>query len=361
MKKTSLYTTHINLGAKLVPFAGYEMPIEYSGITTEHLQVRNSVGIFDVSHMGEFWVTGPNALVFLQKITTNDVSALINGQAQYTCFPNGNGGIIDDLLIYKVDTERYLLVVNAANIEKDWHWCIKNNNVKANLSNVSDSISQFAVQGPKAIKALQKLTTLNLSDISYYHFTIGTIAGINNIIISNTGYTGAGGFELYVDNQMAQQLWNAILQTGEEFNILPIGLGARDTLRLEMGYCLYGNDIDETTSPIEAGLGWITKFKEGKDFIDKEYLLGQKNSGTNKILRGFKMIDKGIPRSGYDILDVDENIIGKVTSGTHSPILKGGIGLGYINTKHSKIGTPIFIKVRNHILKAKVVKVPFIY
>jgi aminomethyltransferase len=360
MKKTSLYTIHIELGAKMVPFAGYQMPIQYSGITTEHLQVRKSVGIFDVSHMGEFWVTGSEAFAFLQKITSNDVAALRNGQAQYTCFPNGHGGVIDDLLIYKFDSEKYLLVVNAANIEKDWQWCIKNNNIKTTLSNVSNSISQFALQGPNAIKVLQKLTNINLLDIPYYHFDTGTIAGVENIIISNTGYTGAGGFEIYVDNKNAPTLWTSILEAGKEFNILPVGLGARDTLRLEMGYCLYGNDIDDSTSPIEAGLGWITKFKENKDFIDKDYLWKQKNEGTDKVLRGFKMIDKGIPRNGYDILDTDENIIGKVTSGTHSPVLKIGIGMGYIKPNHSKIGTSVFIKVRNRIFKAKIVKVPFI-
>ena len=360
MKHTAFYELHKNLNAKIVPFAGYEMPVEYSGITNEHLQVRNSVGVFDVSHMGEFWVKGPKALDLIQKITSNDASTLTIGKAQYSCFPNGKGGIIDDLLVYKYEEEKYMLVVNAANIEKDWKWCVENNTIGAELENASDNISQLAIQGPKAIKTLQKLTEINLSEIPYYSFVTGKIAGIDNVIISNTGYTGSGGFELYMYNKDAIKIWEAVFKAGEEFGILPIGLGARDTLRLEKGFCLYGNDIDDTTSPIEAGLGWITKFTESKSFIDKDFLLNQKTEGVNKKLKGFKMIDKGIPRHDYEVINEQDQVIGKVTSGTHSPILKQGIGMAYINTEYTKIGAEIFIKVRNRKLKAEIVKVPFV-
>ncbi|MCW3804887.1 glycine cleavage system aminomethyltransferase GcvT [Plebeiibacterium marinum] len=360
MKHTAFYELHKNLNAKIVPFAGYEMPVEYSGITNEHLQVRNSVGVFDVSHMGEFWVKGPKALDLIQKITSNDASTLTIGKAQYSCFPNGKGGIIDDLLVYKYEEEKYMLVVNAANIEKDWKWCVENNTIGAELENASDNISQLAIQGPKAIETLQKLTEINLSEIPYYSFVTGKIAGIDNVIISNTGYTGSGGFELYMYNKDAIKIWEAVFKAGEEFGILPIGLGARDTLRLEKGFCLYGNDIDDTTSPIEAGLGWITKFTESKSFIDKDFLLNQKTEGVNKKLKGFKMIDKGIPRHDYEVINEQDQVIGKVTSGTHSPILKQGIGMAYINTEYTKIGTEIFIKVRNRKLKAEIVKVPFV-
>ncbi len=360
MKRTAFFDLHEKLGAKIVPFAGYEMPVEYSGITNEHLQVRNSVGVFDVSHMGEFWVKGPKALEFIQKVTSNDASTLTIGKAQYSCFPNGKGGIVDDLLVYKYDEEKYMLVVNAANIDKDWEWCNANNTMNAELENASDKISQLAIQGPDAIKVLQKLTEVDLSSIPYYSFTTGSFAGVENVIISNTGYTGAGGFELYMYNEDAVSIWEKVFEAGEEFNIAPIGLGARDTLRLEKGFCLYGNDIDDTTSPIEAGLGWITKFTDKKDFIDKDYLLNQKTIGVDKKLKGFKMIDKGIPRHGYEIVDQDDNVIGTVTSGTHSPILKYGIGMGYIKNDFAKTSTAIYIKVRNRKLKAEVTKLPFV-
>lgn len=360
MKQTAFYRNHKNIGAKMAPFAGYEMPIEYSGITKEHLQVRNSVGVFDVSHMGEFWVKGPNAFNFIQKVTSNDASALTIGKAQYSCFPNGKGGIIDDLLVYKYEDEKYLLVVNASNIEKDWNWCIENNMIGAELENASDQISQLAIQGPKAVDTLQKLTNINISEIPYYSFVTGHIAGVDNVIISNTGYTGAGGFELYMHNDDANTIWDAVFESGKEFEILPIGLAARDTLRLEMGFCLYGNDIDDTTSPIEAGLGWITKFNDEKNFIDKAILLHQKTEGVARRLKGFKMVDKGIPRHGYEIVNLQSEIIGKVTSGTHSPILKQGIGLAYLNKGYTKPGTAIYVKVRNRKLKAEIAKTPFI-
>jgi len=360
MKKTAFHAIHNSLKAKMVPFAGYEMPIEYTGINNEHLQVRNSVGVFDVSHMGEFWVKGPKALEFVQKVSSNDASVLSIGNAQYACFPNGNGGIVDDLLVYKYAEEKYLLVVNASNIDKDWDWCVKNNTMGAELENASDSISQLAIQGPNALATLQKLTDINLSEIPFYSFTEGKIGGIEEVIISNTGYTGAGGFELYMYNKDAVHIWKAIFEAGAEFDIQPIGLGARDTLRLEMGYCLYGNDINDTTSPIEAGLGWITKFTENKAFIDKETLLKQKTEGVKQRLRGFKMIDRGIPRKDYPIVDADDNVIGTVTSGTQSPVLKSGIGMGYVNTENAKLGSDIYIQVRNRKLKAEIVKTPFI-
>ena len=360
MKKTALFDIHKKLEAKIVPFAGFEMPVEYAGISKEHIQVRESVGVFDVSHMGEFWVKGPKALDFIQKVTSNDASTLTIGKAQYSCFPNGKGGIVDDLLVYKYEDEKYMLVVNAANIDKDWEWCNSNNTMGAELENASDKISQLAIQGPNAIKVLQKLTDVNLAEIPYYSFTTGKFAGIEDVIISNTGYTGAGGFELYMYNEYATEIWEKVFEAGKDFEIAPIGLGARDTLRLEKGFCLYGNDIDDTTSPIEAGLGWITKFTESKDFIDKDILSKQKSEGTNKKLKGFKMIDKGIPRHGYEIVDQDDNIIGTVTSGTHSPILKYGIGMGYINMDYIKVGSIIYIKVRNRKLKAEVVKLPFV-
>ncbi len=360
MKKTAFHSIHNLLNAKMVPFAGYEMPIEYTGITNEHLQVRNAVGVFDVSHMGEFWVKGPNALKFVQTVTTNDVSKLSIGNAQYSCFPNGNGGIVDDLIVYKYEDEKYLLVVNASNIDKDWAWCVKNNTMGAELENASDAISQLAIQGPKAVETLQTLTDINLADIPFYSFVTGKIGGIEDVIISNTGYTGAGGFELYMYNKDAEQIWKAVFEAGKEFDIQPIGLGARDTLRLEMGYCLYGNDIDDTTSPIEAGLGWITKFTDNNSFIDKETLFAQKTNGITRRLRAFKMIDRGIPRKDYEIVDADENVIGHVTSGTQSPVLKSGIGMGYVQTENAKLGTEIFIKVRNRKLKAEIVKTPFI-
>ena len=359
MKTTPFTEKHISLGAKMHEFAGYNMPIEYSGIIDEHLTVCNAVGVFDVSHMGEFWVKGPNALAFLQKVTSNNVAALTPGKVQYTCFPNEEGGIVDDLLVYHYEPEKYLLVVNASNIEKDWNWCVSHNTEGAELENASDHMAQLAVQGPKAILALQKLTSINLSELPYYTFTHGEFAGEKDVIISNTGYTGAGGFELYFYPEAAMKIWNAVFEAGEEFGIKPIGLGARDTLRLEMGFCLYGNDLDDTTSPIEAGLGWITKFVEGKDFVNRPMLEKQKAEGVTRKLVGFEMVDRGIPRHGYEIADAEGNVIGVVTSGTMSPVLKKGIGMGYVKPEFAKAGTDIFIKVRNKNLKAQVVKAPF--
>ncbi len=359
MKNTPFTHFHQKLGAKMLPFAGYNMPIEYSGINDEHVTVRTSVGVFDVSHMGEFWVKGPKALDFVQKVTSNDAAALTIGKIQYSCFPNGNGGIVDDLLVYHYENEKYLLVVNAANIDKDWAWCNEQNTMGAILENASDDIAQLAVQGPKAIAALQKLTEVNLYEIPYYTFKVGKFAGVGEVIISNTGYTGAGGFELYMYNADAEPIWNAVFEAGQELGIKPIGLAARDTLRLEMGFCLYGNDIDDKTSPIEAGLGWITKFVDHKHFIDKDVLLEQKNNGVSRKLVGFEMIDKGIPRHDYEIVDANDKVIGKVTSGTMSPMMKVGIGMGYVKTEFSKVETEIYIKVRNKNLKAKVVKLPF--
>ncbi len=359
MQITAFNHIHKKLGAKMVEFAGFEMPIEYSGIKDEHMTVRESVGVFDVSHMGEFWVKGPNALELVQRITTNDVAKLTVGQAQYSCFPNGKGGIVDDLLVYYFEPNKYLLVVNAANIDKDWNWIVSQNTNGAILENASPAISQLAIQGPKATEALQKLTGINLSEIKYYTFVTGAIGGVNDVIISATGYTGSGGFELYFYNEFAEQMWNAIFEAGAEFGIKPIGLAARDTLRLEMGYCLYGNDIDDTTSPIEAGLGWITKFN-GHYFIDKDLLLMQSREGVQRKLRGFEMIDRGIPRHDYELTDKDGNVIGRVTSGTMSPVLNKGIGMGYVNKAYSAIGTEVFVKIREKLLKAKVVKLPFI-
>lgn len=360
MKTTPFTKIHEGLGAKMHEFAGYNMPIEYTGINDEHLTVRNAVGVFDVSHMGEFWVKGKHALAFLQHITTNDVSSLTIGKAQYTCFPNGKGGIVDDLLVYKYEEEKYLLVVNASNITKDWQWCVKNNHVGADLENASDKMAQLAIQGPKATEVLQKLTSVNLSTIPYYSFTTGDFAGDPEVIISNTGYTGAGGFELYMYPNNAVKIWHAIFEAGAEFGIKPIGLGARDTLRLEKGFCLYGNDIDDTTSPIEAGLGWITKFADGKEFIDRKKMEDLKVAGVQRRLRGFKLSDRGIPRTGYEIVNVAGENIGTVTSGTMSPILKQGIGLGYINAKDAAFGSEVFIKIRQRLLRAEIVKLPFV-
>ena len=360
MNRTPFYEIHKLFNAKIVEFAGFEMPVEYSGIKDEHLTVRNGAGVFDVSHMGEIWVTGINALHFIQKVTTNDASVLLPGQAQYSCFPNGRGGIVDDLLVYCFEPQKYLLVVNASNIQKDWEWLLSQNDLGARLENASGRISQLAVQGPKATQILQKLTDTDLSSIKYYTFKAGNFAGIDDVIISATGYTGAGGFELYFNNEFAQQIWNAIFEAGSDEGIKPIGLGARDTLRLEMGYCLYGNDIDDTTSPIEAGLGWITKFTDKKKFIDKELFLKQKNEGVSRMLKGFEMIDRGIPRHGYEIVDGQGNVIGIVTSGTQSPVLGKGIGMGYINNDFSSLGSVIYIPVRNKSLMARIAKMPFI-
>lgn len=359
MKTTPFTEKHIALGAKMHEFAGYNMPIEYTGIIDEHMAVCNATGVFDVSHMGEFWVKGPHALAFLQKVTSNNVAALSPGKIQYSCFPNDKGGIVDDLLVYHYEDEKYMLVVNAANIEKDWDWCVKNNTEGAILENASDNIAQLAIQGPKAIEILQKLTPVNLSDIPYYTFKVGELAGVKEVIISNTGYTGAGGFELYFYPSDADKIWNAIFEAGKEEGIQPVGLGARDTLRLEMAFCLYGNDIDDTTSPIEAGLGWITKFTEGKNFINRPEIERQKKEGTTRKLVGFEMIDRGIPRHGYELCNAEGEKIGEVTSGTMSPTRKIGIGMGYVKPEYSKLGTEIYIDVRGRKLKAEVVKPPF--
>lgn len=345
----------------MVEFAGFEMPIEYSGIRDEHMTVREGVGVFDVSHMGEIWVKGPKALDLVCLVTSNDPRILSPGQAQYSCFPNGKGGIVDDLLVYCYEPEKYMLVVNAANIEKDWNWLVKQNeNIGAELENASDNISQLAVQGPKATEVLQKLTDVNLSEIKFYTFTTDRFAGVDGVIISATGYTGAGGFELYFRNDDAEKIWNAIFEAGEEYGIKPIGLAARDTLRLEMGYCLYGNDIDDTTSPIEAGLGWITKFNNGRKFIDREFLTMQKNEGVTRRLRGFVLTGRGIPRKGYELVNSEGTVIGNVTSGTMSPVLDKGIGMGYVAKEYSAFGTQVFVKIRNKTIPAEIVKLPFI-
>lgn len=358
LKYIPLNDLHAKLGGKMVPFAGYNMPVRYSSDIEEHMTVRNGVGVFDVSHMGEFTVKGPQALDLIQRVTSNDASKLTDGQAQYSCLPNETGGIVDDLLVYKIKDNDYLIVVNASNIEKDWNWISKFNTKGAEMKNISDDICLFAVQGPKAAGVLQKLTKTDLSAIKYYHFTIGEFAGVRDVVISNTGYTGAGGFEIYVNKQYAEKVWNEIFEAGKDENIKPIGLGARDTLRLEMGFCLYGNDIDDTTSPLEAGLGWITKFT--KDFTNSAAIKKQKEEGVSKKLVGFKMVDKGIPRHDYSIKDAAGNIIGKVTSGTMSPVLGIGIGLGYVTTANAAIGSDIYIDVRGRALKAQVSKLPLI-
>jgi aminomethyltransferase len=360
MRHTVFYDLHKKLGARIVPFAGFEMPVEYTGVNSEHLTVRNGVGVFDVSHMGEFWVKGPKALDLIQHVTTNDASKLTIGKAQYSCFPNGKGGIVDDLIVYKYDDQKYFLVVNAANKDKDWAWINSQNTFGAELENASDKISQLAVQGPLAIKVLQKLTVINLADIPYYSFIVAPFAGIPEVIISATGYTGAGGFELYFYNNDGTKIWNAIFEAGKDFAIKPIGLAARDTLRLEKGFCLYGNDIDDTTSPIEAGLGWITAFAEGKKFIDREYLLNQKKHGVERRLVGFEMLEKAIPRHEYEIFNEKNEKIGVVTSGTMSPSLKIGIGMGYVKTDYAGIDSEIFISIRGKNIKAKVTKLPFL-
>ena len=358
MKTTPFTDVHIALGAKMAEFAGYNMPIEYSGIIDEHLTVVDAVGVFDVSHMGEFWVKGPNALAFLQKISSNNVAALSPGKVQYTCFPNDRGGIVDDFLLYQYDPQKYLLVVNAANIEKDWAWCCSHAIEGVELENSSDRTAQLAVQGPKALATLQKLTDVDLSSIPYYTFKVGRLAG-EEVIISNTGYTGAGGFELYFYPEASRKIWNAVFEAGQEFGIKPVGLGCRDTLRLEMGFCLYGNDIDDTTSTIEAGLGWITKFVDGKDFISRPLWEKQKAEGTTRRLVGFEMVGRGIPRHGYDLTDADGRIIGHVTSGTMSPCRKIGIGMGYVEPDFARIGTEIYVSVRGKGVKAVVVRPPF--
>jgi aminomethyltransferase len=358
MKKTALYDKHIALGAKMVPFAGYEMPVRYGSEIEEHHAVRKSVGMFDVSHMGEFLVSGPHALELIQKVTSNDASKLQVGKVQYSCLPNAEGGIVDDLLVYQLKENEYMLVVNASNIQKDWDWIEQHNDVGAEMENISDNVSLLAVQGPKAIDVIQKLTSVDLPSLKYYTFSKGNIGDITDgVVISATGYTGSGGFEVYVYNEFASQVWDAIMAAGQEYEIKPAGLGSRDTLRLEMGYALYGNDIDDTTSPIEAGLGWITKFS--KEFTNSINLKKQKEAGAERRLVGFQMEEKGIPRSGYDILSVQDEVIGVVTSGSMSPSLGMGIGMGYVNSKYTRADTDIFIAVRNKKLKAKVAKLPF--
>jgi aminomethyltransferase len=358
MKKTALYDKHVSLGAKIVPFAGFEMPVQYSGVTEEHFAVREKAGLFDVSHMGQFFIEGPGSKDLLQFVTTNNVDALENGKAQYSCLPNENGGIVDDLIVYKMEDDKYFVVVNASNIDKDWNHISKYNTFGANMTNASDEMSLLAVQGPKATEILQKLTETNLAEIPYYHFTVGSVAGVENIIISNTGYTGSGGFEIYFNNDHAEKLWDEIIKAGESEGIIPCGLAARDTLRLEKGFCLYGMDIDDTTSPIEAGLGWITKFD--KDFVSKDIFAKQKEEGVTRKLVGFELQDKGVPRHDYPVVDAEGNVIGKVTSGTQSPMKKIGLGIAYVDKPHFKLGSEIFIQVRNKNIPAKVVKMPFI-
>ena len=357
MKDTALSEIHAALGAKMVPFAGYNMPVSYQGINIEHQTVREKVGVFDVSHMGEFFVTGPNALSLIQRVCSNDASKLEDGQAQYSCFPNEDGGVVDDLIVYRIAAEKWLLVVNASNIDKDWAWINLHNTMGASLENSSDHYSLLAIQGPKAIQAMQSLTQENLSAIKFYTFKINTFAGVENVIISATGYTGSGGFEIYCKNTQVAKIWTKVLEAGADWGIQPIGLAARDTLRLEMGYCLYGNDIDDTTSPLEAGLGWITKFN--KDFINSESLKKQKEIGVSKTLVGFELSQRGIPRQGYAIVDAQGNSIGRVTSGTMSPSMGKGIGLGYVPVALKEVGSQIHIQIRNKIVPAMVVKLPF--
>ncbi len=358
MKNTTLTDLHVSLGAKMVPFAGFNMPVQYSGINDEHETVRRTVGVFDVSHMGEFILKGEKALDLIQKISSNDASKLYDGKVQYAYIPNEEGGIVDDFLTYKIDAQTYLLVVNASNIEKDWNWISKYNTYGVEMKNISDRTSLFAVQGPKAAEALQSLTEIELASMEYYTFTKGTFAGINNVIVSATGYTGAGGFEIYVANEDARKIWDAIFEAGASYGIKPVGLGARDTLRLEMGFCLYGNDIDDTTSPFAAGLSWVTKFT--KDFVNAENLKAEKEQGLAQKLIGFDMIDRGIPRHGYPIVDSTGEVIGRVTSGTQSPTLKKSIGLGYVDVAFAKEGTEIFISIRDKAVKAQVKKPPFV-
>ena len=357
MKEITLKKIHEALGAKMIPFAGYNMPVQYEGINIEHETVRKSVGVFDVSHMGEFLIEGKNALALIQKVTSNDASKLEINDAQYSCMPNDQGGIIDDLIVYRVKEYTYLLVVNASNIEKDWNWISTHNDVSAEMKNISEAYSLLAIQGPKAIEAMQSITSIDLSEIPFYKFKVGDFAGIENVIISATGYTGSGGFEIYCKNEEVEQIWLKVFEAGANYGIKPIGLAARDTLRLEMGYCLYGNDINDTTSPIEAGLGWITKFS--KEFINSENLLIQKEEGVFRRLKAFELDVKGIPRHDYEIVDENGNKIGIVTSGTMSPSLKKGIGMGYVNKGHTKLGTKIFIQIRNKAVPATIVKLPF--
>ncbi|NIJ51512.1 glycine cleavage system aminomethyltransferase GcvT [Dyadobacter arcticus] len=358
MKTVPLHQVHNRLGAKMVPFAGFEMPVRYTSDLDEHHAVRNNVGVFDVSHMGEFSLKGPKALDLIQKVTSNDASTLYDGKVQYGYLPNASGGVVDDLLVYRINAEEFMLVVNASNIEKDWDWIRSNNSEGVPMENLSDDLCLFAVQGPNATATLQKLTDIDLPAMEYYTFKIGKMAAIENVIISATGYTGAGGFEIYVKNEDAEKMWAEIFRAGEEFGIKPVGLGARDTLRLEKGFCLYGNDIGDTTSPLEAGLGWVTKFT--KEFINSEELKKQKEAGLKRKLTGFEMIDRGIPRGHYQLCDSDGAQIGEVTSGTQSPTLQKGIGMGYLPIAYSKPDTEIYVKVRDKLLKARTVKLPFV-
>ena len=360
MKKTAFHSLHTANGGKMVDFAGFDLPVEFSGIKDEHMTVRNAVGVFDVSHMGEFWIKGPNALELLRKVGSNAPGLLNPGQAQYSCFPNGKGGIVDDYVLYCFEREKFMMVVNAANIEKDWDWISQHNTMGAELENSSERISQLAIQGPMALQTLQKITSTDLSELKYYNFTIGDIGGIPDVIISNTGYTGAGGFELYMHNGDAIAIWKAVFEAGAEFGIKPVGLGARDTLRLEMGFCLYGNDIDDTTSPIEAGLGWITRFNNDRKFIDRDLLAMQQKEGVSRRLRGFVMKERGIPRHGYPLFNAEGTRIGQVTSGTMSPVLGYGIGLGYVSREYAAFGTSVFVGIRDKKIAAEIVKTPFI-
>jgi aminomethyltransferase len=357
MKNTALTHIHESLGAKMLPFAGYNMPILYEGVNVEHETVRNAVGVFDVSHMGEFLLSGPNALALIQKVTSNDASTLVVGRAQYSCLPNQEGGIVDDLLVYKIKEEQYLLVVNASNIDKDWEWISSQNNLGVEMKNVSDEYSLLAIQGPKAVEAMQSLSSIDLGAIKYYHFEVADFAGIEHVIISATGYTGAGGFEIYCKNAEVEQIWNKVFEAGTDFGIKPIGLAARDTLRLEMGFCLYGNDINDSTSPLEAGLGWITKFT--KEFTNSENLKKQKEEGVSRKLIGFEMQERAVPRQNYEIVDATGDVIGVVTSGTMSPSMNKGIGLGYVTIENSAVDSEIFIRIRKNDVPAKVVKLPF--
>ncbi len=357
MKKTALYDVHVGLGAKMVPFAGYDMPLQYVGITAEHENIRKRVGVFDVSHMGEFILKGSHALDLIQKVTSNDASKLVDGKVQYSCFPNDDGGIVDDLLVYRIEEEVYMLVVNASNMEKDWNWIKSKDEWNVEIHDISDKTTLLAVQGPKAVEALKNLTEIDLAGMEYYTFSKGVFAGVANVLVSATGYTGAGGFEIYFENKDAKQIWDAIFEAGAEFGIAPAGLGCRDTLRLEMGFCLYGNDIDDTTSPLEAGLGWITKFT--KSFTNSDNLKTQKENGVTKKLVGFEMIDRGIPRHDYEIQDASGTSIGKVTSGTQGPSVQKAIGMGYVATEFASEGSEIYIAIRDKKLKAKVVKFPF--
>ena len=357
MKNTALTEIHESLGAKMLPFAGYNMPILYEGVNAEHETVRNAVGVFDVSHMGEFLLSGKNALALIQKTCSNDAAALTIGKAQYSCLPNDNGGIVDDLIVYKLKEDQYLLVVNASNIEKDWDWISAKNDLGVEMKNLSDDYSLLAIQGPKAVEAMQSLTSIDLSAIAYYHFEVADFCGFPHVIISATGYTGSGGFEIYCKNSEVESIWNQVFEAGKSFGIKPIGLAARDTLRLEMGFCLYGNDINDTTSPLEAGLGWITKFN--KDFTNSENLKAQKEAGVTRKLVAFQMQERSVPRHDYEIVDKTGSVIGIVTSGTMSPTMNVGIGLGYVTVENSAVDSEIFIRIRKNDVLAKVVKLPF--